>query len=1017
MKVVSNVNPDLCSKDSTPTRLLAGIKPFKAVLLTMFLSLFLCGCPTEVTDTPDTSNDVSTKTDMGTKDATSKDDTTSKEDTTPDPDVSDDAGEDGEVAELLIEDQTLEAPFNSLVIRSAILPESATEKGTLRIRFSGGESDGEEAGSIEIDFATPSVDLPLPLIESVVGAQFFVADIVDSNDKPYMDINGGVLEVTFTVIGDSTDPELIVESQSINPANLNNLKDLNISRVVVPDRFTVGAWLVVYEDDNGALGAIRGKQKYLPGEHLDTVFSATSNFIKKDGLHALLRTPRPGSGSWDSNGPIIETLSGVEVRTVFELDGLPYQANLEVEDQEVPAVNIGFSKLMIKLATVPLEYLGGGWVGIYDDNAGSPGAFIGNAFFRKGTHDDVEITLNTNLQGDQVLHAKIFGGQRWADAEINPLKAPDGRDIVVSFRTGALSLSYIDAAPYTTDNPRYVVVKRAYSFEHQAWITLSRDNNGVPGTLIAKKRILPKFAGTVNFTSTAGNFEGSGTGREYITGQPGTYRRAARGVDTLHVQMYEDNPKDNVFTYFSSGGTEDLPVLDANNAPVTEVMTVTVDASIKNEQKDSSRYYLPCPLSQHVDNATSLPVDCRCHVSITGLDFPECKYTLAIGLNMSFGAGPRASTLNFGKFLSGFTEPTELIAIATWKDYETVWPENSITLDVGVVMGIDVETRERRIIGGRYKGTNGVIQDYGTGPVLSKPFEIQKGPDGMYYIANYSYVRIGNSLTPGVDIIKMDPATGNREYVWRSNHLGYNLDKKPNPYGHCGNGRTEKYGYYSVQFGRKAFGIDDDGNFYLSYAHNGGTPTSNGFGIAKIGKDGSTCDIVTSSGVGADNLIYQGQNVGTGPIPQVGPYKGMLVKDGKLFTSTQLNGELYEIDIATGNRTVLHTKGVHDNNTGSTGTHIVWDEYRGLIWQGGFANPILMFDPIAGTSEPLWCPQNYRNYRGISCQKQAAWGNNGLLLERGFWMHPSRGDYIFVVNGPMIMRVDLTAGTSEIFSL
>jgi len=220
-------------------------------------------------------------------------------------------------------------------------------------------------------------------------------------------------------------------------------------------------------------------------------------------------------------------------------------------------------------------------------------------------------------------------------------------------------------------------------------------------------------------------------------------------------------------------------------------LTVTVKASVQNSQQDSPRYYFPCPLSQHIANATKLPVDCRCHVNIVGLDFPECKADIADGLSMQIGVGPRARTHNFGGFYSGFAEPatSELIAVMSWKDEKTKWPENDITIDVGAVMGINFETRERRIIGGRYEDPATGIQEKGTGPVLSYPFQVQKGPDGKYYVASYGYVRIDASLVPTVDIIRMDPATGNREYAWRSNHLGYNLDNQPNPYGHCGNGR------------------------------------------------------------------------------------------------------------------------------------------------------------------------------------------------------------------------------------
>ena len=932
----------------------------------------------------------------------------------PEPDVAPDVPEPDvppvDAASLLIEDQTLPAPFDEVLVKVAAMPDGALATGRLRLRFVGGPNDGVEAASKLMSVGAVYEDLVVDLYAPVVATQDFVADILDSNETPFPDVDGSPLERTFTVTGDDGNPELVAESQLIDPSDFYGLV---ISRVVVPDRFPAGVWVAVYTDDgSGAPGQLRGKQKYLPGEYLDSPFHSTNKFVKAHDLHAIMRMGHPGSGSWNQNGAIIQNLSGFDVTAQFHADSVAFRPALEIEDQAL----VEPDEIQIKLVTIPQEFIGGGWVAIYADDAGAPGAFLGNQYFTQGTKTDKVVTLDTDLEGDQTLHAKLHGGQLWDDAINNVMQAQGGGELIISFNIGAQSLSYIDSPPYTTDDPRHVVVNRAYSFHKPAWVVLARDEGGVPGTIIAKKKVLHKFAGNVHFDSNVGDFEDSGSAEEYLTGQPGTYRRCARGVDLLHVLLYEEDPADGEFTY-TPGGTEDLPVLDSNLDPVTSLFTVTVASSIQNVQKDSPRYYNPCPLSQQINNPTTLPVDCRCHVDVVSLAFPECKSTIADALDMTFGDGPRARGLSFGHWRSGFVESAtnELIALVVFKDHETVWPENGTTIDVGAVMAIDMDTRDRRLIGGRYKHDTG-LEDHGTGPVLSYPFQVQKGPDGMYYIASYSYVRIDASLTPGVDIIKMDPATGDREYVWRSNHLGFNEDNVVNPYGHCGNGRTELFGYYSVQIGRKAFGIGEDGKFYLSYAHNGDTPTSNGVGILEIAADGSTCDFVTRTGTGIDNVLYQGVDIGDGPVPQAGPYKGMLVKDGKLYTSTGLTDDLYEIDIATGDRTAIHVYGVTDQNTGSSGTHVVWDPHRELIWQAGFASSTLLYDPATGGSEPLWCPQNYRDYKGIACLKLAAWGNNGLLLERGFWIHPTNPNYAFVVNGTMIQRVDLAAGTSEIFS-
>jgi hypothetical protein len=929
-------------------------------------------------------------------------------------DAAGDTAKDGDdaavaVGTLILEDQVLSGSYNQILIREVALPKDFALPGKLRVYVDEGGVAGVEIGSIVVPKDKVLANQLLTLAKPIIGAHAYLAALLHDDGKPFLDDSGAPLTAGFHVQGDMVEPALVMNTQELPASDLSTLA---VGMVRVPASLTVGAWLAIYADANGAPGALLGKQQFTTGETKNATLVLTSGLTKAQTLHAVLREGAAGTGSWKPSSPVLKDLAGQVVDTSLAIDSVAFHAALEIEDQ----VLADPKKLLVKQVTIPEAYFGG-WLAIYEDNAGSPGALLGKLYTTTGTKKDQTLALTVAQQGEKTLHAVLYAGQMWDVATNVVMPAPGGGGMSMTFKIGAQSLSYILAPPYTTDNPRHVVVKRAYSYAKPAWVVLARDDNGKPGTLLAQKKILPKFAGDVHIWNLTGDFLESGTIPEYLKAVLGTFRRSARGVENLHVLLYEDSPADNKFTY-TPGGTEDMPVLDANSQPVTALLAVTVKSSIQNSQQESARYYFPCPLSQHIANPTKLPVDCRCHVNVDGLDFPECKADIADGLSMHFGEGPRARTHNFGGFRSGFSEAAdkELIALMVWKDDKTIWPENDLTMDVGAVMGIHMETRERRIISGRTSDTATGIVDKGTGPVLADPFEVQKGPDGKYYVASYSYVRIDASLVPTVDVIRVDPKTGNREYAWRSNHLGYNFANQTNPYGHCGNGRTDKYGYYSVQIGRKAFGIDQGGNFYLSYAHNGNTPTSDGIGILKIGADGKSCDFVTRTKVGVDNVLYKGKSIGTGVEPQAGPYKGILIKDGKLYTSTELNDELYEIDLASGDRKMLHKDGVTDTNTGSTGTHVVWDAHRNLIWQAGLSGATLMFDPAKGTSEPLWCPQNDRDYFGIACLKAAAWGNNGMPMERGIWIHPTDPEYIFVVNATMIMRVHLMSGTSEIFS-
>ena len=95
----------------------------------------------------------------------------------------------------------------------------------------------------------------------------------------------------------------------------------------------------------------------------------------------------------------------------------------------------------------------------------------------------------------------------------------------------------------------------------------------------------------------------------------------------------------------------------------------------------------------------------------------------------------------------------------------------------------------------------------------------------------------------------------------------------------------------------------------------------------KVSFDGKTCDFVTRSDTGQNNVLYKGQDVGSGPSPQAGPYHGMLYKNGIIYAYINIGGELYKVDTATGNREIIYKEAV-GKPSASSGTHIKWDRYR-----------------------------------------------------------------------------------------
>lgn len=903
-------------------------------------------------------------------------------------------------ATLQIEDQVLEGNFRNILVKKVSLPVGYKISAVLQFYKDDKGQKGKEIGTGQIKPGQTQRDITIPLNQDILGSQLLHATLLSGGGQPFTDENGDPLTLTFQVQGDVSVPALVIDSQTL-PAN--DLKAVSVTFVSVPKHKRVG-WVAMYEDDAGKPGKLLQKQSFQAGEHRDVSVHFTNELKKGQILHAALHEGHIGSGGWSSKNPVMIGSSG-EMRVTFRVTSPAFDPVLEIPDQVLTSTSLITTGKII----VPPSYFFA-LVAIYEDDAGQRGKYLGHLQFRSGTTTKKKIRLNTPQQGKKTLHAAMHMGQSWNGK--NPImKDEEGKEATISFQIGAADLNYLRTPDTVSVKPTVVVVERAVSHKEYGWVVLARDNNGQPGEILGKKRVLPNFAGRVYIT-----LDSDGRPHDYLRGNG--FRKYIKGEENLHVLFYADKPQDNKFT-FKPGGSEDQPLLDANGQPVTARLKVKVQGSLKNSQADSPYFYKQCTLSQFLSKPSALPVDCRCNRNDAG-EFPTCILVArAKAHGFTFGKGPKVAPLNIGRFVAGFTNKStkELISVAKWLDIKTR-PENGIAVHVGVVMGIDVKTGDRRIISGRYADPKKGTYDIGKGPILSYPFEIQKGPNGKFYVASYGYTRHTSSLVGTVDIIRVDPKTGDRTYVWRSNHLGSTWDANKSPYGHCPNGRTStKFGKQSVQFGRKAFAMDPQGNFYLSYAHNGYTDYSDGIGIAKISADGKTCTIVTSNKVGKNNHVYKGKNVGTGPGPQAGPYHGMLYKDGFLYASIIIGEQLYKIDVATGNREVIYTKSGSGQVFGSTATHIRWDPYRKLIWQDGLSSQVLLFDPATKTGAPLGCALNNRNFHGIRCAVFGTPWQTNPALEHGFWFHPTDPDIVFFSRLYGIVRYELSTGNNYIFSL
>jgi hypothetical protein len=395
----------------------------------------------------------------------------------------------------------------------------------------------------------------------------------------------------------------------------------------------------------------------------------------------------------------------------------------------------------------------------------------------------------------------------------------------------------------------------------------------------------------------------------------------------------------------------------------------------------SSPYYeFSCPLVQQLALKTSLEADCRCLINNTPISGVEvCGRPFDRGTSgKRFGAGPSLVGLANGHYSGGFIEGDELIVAAYW---------GSSTAQRGLLVGIDVNTGDRRLISGDHNGTV-----RGAGPGFTYALDARKGPDNNYYVMTQSV------LPSAPTIYRVNPTTGDRTVVWRGQNAAF---------GQCaaGDPSAQAQGIY-VQYTNNGFAVDAQGAFYVGYAN----VQRDGRGVVKISANGQTCSFLTATGTRADGLTR-----GSGP--ELGGFvQGFTLRNNKLVVQITQPKSMLEIDLTTGNRTELITA----QAAGIFGERwSVWDAARSVYWTAGLQGTVTIaaVDPArrlimdifssCGTTEFPWYPLcagtgpiriNSQNYGGI-------------------WMHPTNGNLLVAQDSVSIVEFEVATGNSVIRSL
>ena len=288
-----------------------------------------------------------------------------------------------------------------------------------------------------------------------------------------------------------------------------------------------------------------------------------------------------------------------------------------------------------------------------------------------------------------------------------------------------------------------------------------------------------------------------------------------------------------------------------------------------------------CPSDDAIENPTGLDTDCRCGINqVVNAGLPQCQRVTVVFSNQEyrFGDGPRIG--GDGRIRGGFVEAEdrELIVAGDW---------SNATGKHGYIWAIHMDTGDRRILSGTFVDPSaGFVQvTIGDGINFNEPYNVQKGPDGAYYVAD-------NMLTGKVRVIRVDPETGDRTLMWDNNDL--------ENFGWCPHNNPSASMQQSPQedIYVRTFTMDDEGNYYFANLAGG---RGSGVAIMKVSPDGSTCSDVTRSGASGSNL-YVGNETGGGFSVVQGNYAALSIRGDSLFVVNQLSNQLIEVDLATGDR-------------------------------------------------------------------------------------------------------------------
>ncbi len=234
--------------------------------------------------------------------------------------------------------------------------------------------------------------------EDPVDGQF-TYDGQNDEDVPVLDADNARIAPGFTVTleGASSEEGLL----EVADQTLNN-RTLTIARVIAPQ----DSWIVIYEDDDGAPGAVIGHAQALQGERLDARVTLERDPVDGETLYAWLHEDTGASGTFEFDGA-----NGLDL-PLRHADDAPIGSSFEIIFSALilPVVEVFTSYTVSTLNQVAVARVVApedGWIAIYEADQGAPGALLGQSAVVRGDNLDVVVTLTRELTNDERLIARL----------------------------------------------------------------------------------------------------------------------------------------------------------------------------------------------------------------------------------------------------------------------------------------------------------------------------------------------------------------------------------------------------------------------------------------------------------------------------------------------------------------------------------------------------------------------------------------------------------------------------------